>query len=70
MITLAGASSASVATLAGLQQAMLGAGHSIAALSSGEVPAANAASGGAALTSEPAQVPADTGVGRIIDTLA
>jgi hypothetical protein len=71
MITLAGAPSASSAALAGLQQAMLGAGHSIAALSSGEVPAgAVAPVAGAASAPEAEGQPPDTSVGRLLNEQA
>jgi hypothetical protein len=71
MITLAGASSASSAALAGLQQAMLGAGHSIAALSSGEVPAPAAAPvGGVAPGEEVQSAPPAPTVGRLLNEQA
>lgn len=68
MITLTGAVSASAAILAGLHQAMQGAGHSVVELSSGEVPATAAA--GSAVTAPPVDEPPARSVGALLNTHA
>jgi hypothetical protein len=71
MITLTSAPNASTAALAGLQQAMEGAGRSVAALSSGEVPPpASAPVGGVAPGEEVESVPPAPTVGKLLNEQA